>query len=37
MSEEDIYYCDKCEEPIHHNDESFEVRYGFICKGCAEV
>ena len=26
--------CDKCEEPFNHNDESYEVRYGFICKRC---
>ena len=36
MNGEDIdYICDKCEEPIHENDEAFEVRYGFICKKCA--
>lgn len=34
--EEDIYYCDGCEEPIHHNEESHEVRYGFICQKCSE-
>ncbi len=35
--EEPDYYCDKCEEPMYPNDESYEVRYGFICAGCAEV
>lgn len=30
------YFCDKCENTIGHNDESFEVRYGFICKDCFE-
>lgn len=29
------YECDSCEEPIGINDESFEVKYGFICKMCA--
>lgn len=37
MSDEnDVYYCDDCEEPIEVNDESYEVKYGFICRGCLE-
>lgn len=35
-TKEDIYYCDGCEEPIYHNEESHEVRYGFICQRCSE-
>jgi hypothetical protein len=33
---DDVYYCDKCEEEIGHNDCSHEVRYGFICEKCYE-
>lgn len=29
------YYCDDCEEALDDNEESVEVRYGFICKKCA--
>lgn len=36
MREDNIYHCDKCEEPIYHNEQSFEVRYGFICLSCNE-
>lgn len=36
MSEENIYYCDKCEKEFEHNEESYEVSYGFICRDCFE-
>lgn len=32
---DEAYCCDKCEEPMGHNQESVEVSYGFICKCCA--
>jgi hypothetical protein len=35
MNDDNIYECDKCEEPMDDNDESIEVKYGFICLKCA--
>lgn len=36
IKEDDPYYCDRCEDPIKGAEESYEVRYGFICLKCAE-
>lgn len=36
MNEENTYYCDKCEKDFEHNEESYEVSYGYICKDCFE-
>ncbi len=33
----ECYPCDRCETPINSNEEAHEVKYGFICKSCAEV
>jgi DNA-directed RNA polymerase subunit RPC12/RpoP len=38
MSEEDtLYSCDKCDKDLDHNEESYEVSYGFVCRDCFEA
>jgi len=32
--DDNFYYCDKCEETICHNEESFDISYGYICQKC---